>query len=231
MAAHTPPKIDHTGKKWIKFNHFSHLPYDILSVVKQFTNSEDIFQMKLRTAFVNLYKSAALKDRSKPNLEVGGFGGLSEDESLRSAMEFLLPYFFGKSMHADLQFEDDIFAEDHIGYGLHAETGATLGCAKITDSGRAIIYIDSSLKRHPTMVSLLETLVHELAHTVYDSFTCDCKSCERTNRSSKIIGRLGHGKLWVKMMEHMRDTIRSWDRDLATFMDNGDIEWQHMNRC
>lgn len=242
MVPHDPPKIisrfkyDSMGRsqhiKSLKFIKSSHQPRDILNVVQQFTNTNNSVQEVHARSFVRMYKHWAGKDRSNVKLGDAGCSGSGEYNDLWITMDVLDAYFFGESLRVDLKMEDDIFAKGHVGHDVRVRAGGTrtsIGLTEYKVDGRVIIYIDSSPKRHPTTKAVLEMLVHELAHAVYRPFTCRCTFCYSANQSSENIGRHGHGKLWVKMAEHMRDTIRNWDKDLANFMDGNDIEWHHMN--
>lgn len=61
------------------------------------------------------------------------------------------------------------------------------------------------------LFSLLETLVHEMAHAYYISFTCPCGYCQRE------MGATGHGPVWQELKQAMYMTMRGWDPSLASF--------------
>lgn len=153
---------------------------------------------------------------------------------IRTAMRALDIYFFGKALTSttptrnwtalkDLHVEGNIFAEGHKGHAVRPNQRA-FGVIDFSERGEATIYIDAfSPDGSPrTTKQILETLVHEMAHAIYGSFACECQSCDGTD--PEVLGPNGHGRLWVQLLERMRDTIRSWDEALGDFYDE-DLEW------
>ncbi|KAG6364327.1 hypothetical protein INS49_005928 [Diaporthe citri] len=161
---------------------------------------------------------------------------LLDSGELHLAMTALDFHFFGRALTgttqtrnwpalAELHVEGNIFAEGHIGHAVRSESAAH-ALVHPSEHGKSTIYIDAfHLDGSPqTPKELLEILVHEMAHAAYDSFACRCKSCNDSD--PEVLGGYGHGRLWVKLVEHMRDTIRSWDKALEDFYTE-DLEWMH----
>lgn len=194
----------------------AHRPRCILDAVKKFTSTPDNVQLAARDRFVSLRKAWGFR-----------FTGGSDDQELhdvvRDAAVALDTYFFARSLTfippgADsaaleaIHVDRNIFEVGHIGHHVVTpEDGHIYG---MTDGyGQTTIYIDAMHKGGPLAIkSIFETLVHEMAHAIYNCFACECESCDQED--PRVLGPGGHGRLWVKLMEHMRDTIRSWFNDL-----------------
>lgn len=157
-------------------------------------------------------------------------------------------YFFGRSLtytpstggQAALEgpyIEGNIFEVNHFGYHVRREHYARNGKPyKRTLNGLAsgktptIIYIDAFNKGVPkTIKSVLETLVHEMAHSIFRSYGCWCDRCRGSGRGRDDLGPDGHGLPWVELMIHMRSEIQTWHEDLADFISMDDI-WRHYHK-
>lgn len=206
--------------KRLKLIKLSHKPQGILDAVKEFTSQIDPVQLYHKQEFVAIYKRWAGKKTLKNE---GRFRNFSED--LEIASDALDGFFFGGSISADLKAQNDIFYGDDF----HPDCVGLCGMTRASDDGDVVIYIDTSPSTHATVQSILETLAHEMAHAIYESFKCSCESCIRTTDRWEILGPDWHGELWSKMAEHMRATIQAWDNDLANFWNDGDIERFYAN--
>jgi len=218
----------------------SHQPKDILDVVKQFTRQINNTRLLYKEVFVVIYK---IWTRMEMSDDQGRFDDLTRH--LNIAMKTLDGFFFGGLLTGIGPFSDrgggvtvlktanNIFAEGQIGHALFLRTGlaAIRGLTAPTLDGKTFIYIDTSRGDIPkSMKDILETLVHEMAHAIYLSFSCRCARCQYDSGRSEVLGQQGHGRLWKEMAEHMRDTIQSWDCHLEDFLDGDKIEWHHINR-
>lgn len=143
-------------------------------------------------------------------------------------------YFFGGALTgttptrswpalSELYVEGNIFAEGHRGHAVRPDHAAH-GMVSSSERGKTVIYIDAFRPDGcpHTFKEILETLVHEMAHAIYKSF--GCRNCNHLD--PRVLGPHGHGLLWVKLVEHMRNTIRSWDKALEDFFTE-DLVWMH----
>lgn len=211
----------------------THGPEEIMCKVKELTQHPDDIQMYYQREFVRIYKKWLRKETpiydGRPNT-------LSED--LQSAMEALDGFFFAGSLTrpapygmygypiANLEAQDNIFCEGEPGHQAYLGIGRPVlsGAASAEGGGWTTIYIDTLENGCPrTIKSILETLVHEMAHAIYIAFACDGTECQQVASRPHAIGRRGHGRLWVQMAELMRTAIRGWDDDLADFYDTNEI--------
>lgn len=160
-------------------------------------------------------------------------------DDLQSAMEVLDEFFFYDSLTVDwsgqgkiaikeLKIEGNIFSEGHDGHETFLRTVSKTFPWGVADyvQGQTTIYIDAFVNGSPrTIKSIFEILVHEMAHAIFLSLVR--RGCGSPDISGPaVLGRYGHGLVWVGMAEHMRDTIRSWDTVLKNFYSE-DLEWLH----
>lgn len=184
-----------------------------------------------RDVFVTVYKE--WKGRNKKN----DLRQLIDSGHLRSAMTALDIYFFGRALTRttpsrhwtalkELYVEGNIFAEGQRGYAVRLQH-AISGLASTCKDGQTTIYIDAlNANGSPrTPESILEILVHEMAHAIYQSFSCRCQGCNCLD--PKVLGPYGHGRLWVGLAHHMGKTIRSWDEALKNFYAEDLIRLHH----
>lgn len=218
----------------------SHKPQDILDVVKRLTVQPDYFQQKYKSNFVECYQNWI--GMETPD-DVHRLEELKGD--LQMAMQALDAFFFAGSLTrprpygkygrpvADLKVQNNIFAMGQPGHRAYFKTGQPLplGLASPKGDGRTTIFIDTLRNGSPmTVESTFETLVHEMAHAIFLSFACGGADCKREAKSPRILGQRGHGNMWLEMAEHMRNTIQTWDEDLADFYSTDDLRW-HNREC
>lgn len=232
--AHIYPRITtHRGKpgyRSLTLTRFSHNPQHILNEVKKFTRHLDYIQQGHMKKFVEIYKRWISVETTN---DADQLKDLRKD--LVSAMGALDGFFFYKSLTAnwhgqgmELKFEGNIFSAGHCGYDAclsmqnkEDPTGLTS-----TDDGRTTIFIDAYENGVPrTIMDIFETLLHEIAHAIFQQFrTWECESCNLSDPA--VLGSYGHGLVWVGLVKHMRDTIRSWDWALNNFFTE-DLAWMH----
>lgn len=211
----------------------AHEPKDILREVKRLTRQPDYLQEIYKRRFVQYYRKWI--GMRTPH-DVYQLDELKRD--LQMAMHALDAFFFAGSLtrpsryawHGvrllDMQVQDNIFGKGKPGHQVYLDIGLPVisGAACPTVDGRTTIYIDTLQNGSRTMVEIIfETMVHEMAHAIFHSFACRRGDCTRIATRPEILGQIGHGDLWVGMAEHMRDTIQSWDVDLADFYNTDDI--------
>lgn len=216
----------------------SHEPGDICTGVESFAGSPDHIQDRHKDEFVKIYKRWIYM-KTPP---AGGAQELDLEEDLQSAMEVLDGFFFAGCLTrpppyemygdclTDLEVQRNIFAEGQTGHQAYLESGGGLmphGISSPRGGGWTTIYIDTYNDGYPrTVKSVFETLVHEMAHAVFLSFTCDNMCCRYMAISPAILGQHGHGDMWARMAHFMTRTIQQWDAELANF-DNRD----HISLC
>lgn len=213
----------------------NHKAREILRQVKRFTGTPNSVRSQAKDEFVKLYKfwkdwkmlSENCQDMYLP--------------VVRAALEALDVYFFARSLTyispmkylpalEGLHVEGNIFSLGHNGYETRLKVPGSWNVLGLTDGwGYTAIYIDAFKNGRPqTIKSVLEILVHEMAHAIYRSFACICDKCQIG--SPYVLGYYGHGTLWVEMMKHMMFEIQSWDRDLADFLSTEEILRHHRER-
>ncbi|KAG6368088.1 hypothetical protein INS49_002288 [Diaporthe citri] len=200
----------------------SYQPQALLKRTKEFFEREELldkYQTTARSNFVDIFKTG------------GPEFVLDQTESqLRMLMQSLDTFFFSSLLTRDqdpivrLEFGENIFGE----IGTLEERGSlTLGRTEGEMETRGAstfklrIRVEAcdpwSREEHTVrrdLTCLLETLVHEMAHAYYISFTCLCGLCQRE------MGARGHGPAWQELKQAMYMTIRRWDRDLWGFYTN-----------
>lgn len=216
----------------------SHKPQDILNEVTGFTWPPNYTQEDHKREFVRCYKD--WKGMETPN-DAEDFQELQRD--LRSAMRALDGFFFNEVLSAyrrvrineffkELKLEGNIFSKGHDGHDAFLRTQNRTFPLGICESrnGQTTIYIDALQYGVPRSIeSIFETLVHEMAHAIFQSFANQrCVYCNTSDPA--VLGTRGHGLVWVQMAEHMRDTIQSWDDSLAKFYNTDDIRWHNRER-
>lgn len=216
----------------------SRKPREILNKVKRYTSQPNYNQEDHKRDFVRCYQ--LWKGMRAPN-DAEKLQELQRD--LRSAMKALGGFFFhevltanwhvqGKTAFKELKLEGNIFSKGHVGhYELLRTQDMTIpmGLCVPDADGQTTIYIDAFRNGNPQYIeSIFETLVHEMAHAIFQSFKYrGCGNCNISNPA--VLGTHGHGLVWVGMVEHMKDTIRTWDNALAKFYDTDDIRWHNRN--
>lgn len=227
--------------KQMRLTPLSHEPRHILDATRQFTQRPSWRQKSAAGTFAKLYKKwlgmATPRDVEK-------FHNLVQD--LQAAMVAVDTYFFGGSHNIrpsfrphkplnppllTLTIQNRIFhhGKSYKGLGAHlfrAGQEEPEGVTCFGNAGETETYIDThTYGHHTTIKNTFEVLIHEMAHAVYLSFSCDSAGCRSHAQQCHALGPHGHGLLWKEMAEHMRDTIRTWDDDLVDFIDDGHIQW------
>lgn len=236
--AHIHPMItiypDEQEYRSLTLTRFSHNPQHILNEVKTFTRHLDYIQQSHMRNFVQIYKRWI-------SVETTGDADQLNDlrKDLVFAMGALDGFFFSRTLTAGwhgqgneailgLKFEGNIFFEGHCGYdaGLRIQNKRVPKGLTSTRDGLTTIFIDAFGNGVPrTIMDIFETLLHEIAHAIFQQFrTRECESCNISDPA--VLGSYGHGLVWVGLVQHMRDTIRSWDRVLNNFFTE-DLEWMH----
>lgn len=177
-----------------------------------------------RWLFVMIYKQWSGRDTH------GDMRQLLASGHVRTAMEALDTFFFGRALTmttperswpalGQFYVEGDVFGKGHIGHAVRPDAPA-YGLVAGSWRGDTAMYLDAfELDGSPRAIKgLLETLVHEMAHALFESFACRCPRCNQFD--PKVLGHDGHGRLFVALVRHMRDTIRGWDKTLEDFYDN-----------
>lgn len=241
--AHPRPQVYVTHyDKWtfkvLNLTPQAHTPQALLDTVKTFTS---LFSYHPRTddvlKFVSIYKSWMGKSSHDDLKE------LIDSGHIRMAMSALDTAFFGGALFGrpigpssswdnfepalkELHIEGNIFAIGHKGYAVSPDDTA-VGLALPLGNGQVAIYIEAFYRdgSAQTIEDILETAVHEMAHAIFKGFACQCPSCNCSDPT--VLGKEGHGRLWVEMAEHMRNTIRSWDEALNDFYDPDEILWHN----
>lgn len=218
----------------------SHEPEDILDMVKRLTMQPDHFQRYYKRKFVETYQDWI---GMKTPTDYGQLKELIDD--LTFAVEALDAFFFAGSLTrpypyschgarlTNLQIQDNVFSEGKPGHQVYLDIGlpVLLGATSPRGGGWTTIFIDTLRNGSPrTVKSIFETLVHEMAHAIFDSFACGGADCTNEATNPWMLGRHGHGDMWVEMAEHMRNTIQTWDDDLADFYNTDDIRWHNKER-
>lgn len=218
----------------------AHTPQAVLDAVKTFTSLYSNDRRTLSIAeFIKIYKrwvGRSSHDDLKQLITSGDFHGAM---AVLDCV-FFCGAFFGRAFVPNspwnkhetalrgLHIEGNIFAKGHKGYAVSPNDTAW-GLVQPLGNGQVAIYIDAF---HPdgspqTLENILETVVHEMAHAIFEVFACRCQSCNWSD--AMVLGKNGHGRLWMEMAEHMRNTIRSWDEALNDFYDLDDIIWHNRN--
>lgn len=209
-------------------------PQGILDEVKRYTREPNHLQRRFKRDFVSVYQD--WMGMETPN-DAGELDDLRDD--LQFVMEALDEFFFygtltgdwyeqGKKPVKELKIEGNIFCKGHVGHNTFLRTEGKKFPRGVADyiHGQTIIYIDAFENGSPrTVKSIFETLVHEMAHAIFQSFLRWGFGSYNTSDPA-VLGRHGHGLVWVGMAEHMRDTIRSWDAVLKNFYPE-DLAWMH----
>lgn len=236
--AHIYPRITtHRGKpgyRSLTLTRSSHNPQHILNGVKEFTKHLDCNQQGHKKDFVRIYKRWISVETTN---DADQLKDLRTD--LVSAMGALDGFFFYKSLTANwrgqgnkavmkLKFEGNIFSAGHCGYDARLRIQSKEDPKGLTSTrdGRTTIFIDAFKNGIPrTTMDIFETLLHEIAHAIFQEFNMwECESCNLSDPA--VLGSYGHGLVWVGLFEHMRDTMRSWDRVLNNFSTD-DLVWMH----
>lgn len=219
----------------------AHTPQAVLNTVKTFTSLCSYHPcLNVVTEFVTIYKRW-MGRRSHDDLNQ-----LITSGDIRVAMNALDTAFFGGAFFGrpighscswdnfdpaleELHIEGNIFAKGHKGYAVSPNARA-LGMVDPLGNGKVAIYINAFYPDGSprTIESILETAVHEMAHAIFESFACQCQSCNWSDPT--VLGKKRHGRLWMEMAQHMRNTIRSWDEAMNDFYDLNDILWHNRNR-
>lgn len=204
----------------------AHTPQDVFETVTSLARlSPRAHNVSLaKWLFVTIYKQWSGRNTHDDMRQ------LLDSGHIRAAMDALDTYFFGKALTirtpernwsalGEIHVEGNIFAEGHIGHAVRPDAPAH-GLVAGTWRGDTVMYLDAfDLDGSPrTIKQLLETLVHEMAHALYESFACRGRCCNQLD--PEVLGVDGHGRLWVELVGHMRDTIRSWDKTLEDFYDD-----------
>lgn len=210
-------------RRLLPLQQHSYQPRQLLQRTKEFFEREELLdkrQTDARFDFVHAFKTG------RPQ-----FGFNPSESQLRLLMRFLDIFFFsgllaaGEDPIVRLEFGEDIFDQIRI----PGEVGRfTLGCTegKVDDEDtlRLSIRVEAcdpwSKEGHIArrdLISLLETLVHEMAHAYFMYFACPCGLCQRE------MGATGHGPEWQELKQAMYMTIRCWDLSLGClYMDDED---------
>lgn len=218
------PLILEWGKtrRLLPFQRHSYQPQPLLKGTKEFFEREELLdqhQTAARSNFVHILKTG------EPEL------GLDQTESqLWLLMQSLDTFFFsglltgGQDPIVRLDLGENIFDQfGEFGERGRLTLGKTEGKLGNRDAStfnlriRVEACIPWSSEGHIVrrdLTSLLETLVHEMAHAYYISFTCLCGSCQRE------MGARGHGPVWQELKQAMYMTIRRWDWSLRDFYTN-----------
>lgn len=219
----------------------AHTPQAVLDTVKTFTS---LFSYHPRTddvpKFVRIYKrwiGRSSHDDLKQLITSGDIHGAMS--ALDTA--FFGGAFFGRPIGPssswdnfepalnELHIEGNIFAKGHKGYAVNPN-GTALGLAQYLGNGQVAIYIEAFHRDGSPrgLETILKTAVHEMAHAIFQGFACRCQSCNWSD--PMVLGKKGHGRLWMEMAEHMKNTIGSWDEVLNDFYDLNDILWHNRER-
>ncbi|KAI7779411.1 hypothetical protein LA080_000891 [Diaporthe eres] len=204
----------------------AHTPQDVLETVRSLARlSPRVHNVSFaQWMFVKIYKQWSGRDTHDDMRQ------LLDSGHIRSAMVALDTYFFGKALTittlernwaalGELYVEGNVFGEGHIGHALRPDAPA-YGLVAGSWRGDTAMYLDAfDLDGSPrTIKELLGTLVHEMAHALYESFACRGRCCNQLD--PEVLGVDGHGRLWVDLVKYMRDKIRSWDKTLEDFYDD-----------
>lgn len=224
----------------LELTEVSHKPQAIMDEVKRFTWQPDHVQEGYKRDFVTFYQRWLGMRVPKDAKQLKKF-----NQGLQWAMEALDAFFFAGcltrpppysrygSRLVDLQVQKNVFGMGEPGYQSYLSIGVPvlLGAASHFGGGLTTIFIDTFQNGSPrTIETILETLVHEMAHAIYFSFACDAPGCKGLAAHSRILGQRGHGRLWMQMAEYMRDTIQTWDYSLANFYNTDDIRQHNRER-
>lgn len=201
-------------RRLLPFQQNSYQPRQLLQRTKEFFEREELLdkrQTEARFFFVHAFKTG------QPQ-----FGFNPSQSQLRLFMGFLDTFFFsgllaaGKNPIVRLEFRGNIFGE----IGTPGNNGRfTLGRTEgSVDDEDVLITIaveacdpwseEGNIARRD-LLSLLETLVHEMAHAYFMYFACPCGLCQRE------MGATGHGPVWQELKKAMYMTIRRWDLSLG----------------
>lgn len=152
----------------------NHRAREILSQVKRFTGTPNSVRSQAKDEFVTLYKfwkGWKMRGENDQGLYLG---------VVRAALEALDAYFFARSLTyipptkflaalEGLHVEGNIFSVGHEGYETRLKVPESWNVAGLTHGrGYTTIYIDAFMNGRPqTIKSVLEILVHEMAHAIY----------------------------------------------------------------
>lgn len=213
-----PPVLEWGNtKRLLPLQLHSYQPQPLLERTKELFERGDLldkYQTTARSDFVHTVNTW------EPEFEVD-----QAESQLRLLMQSLDTFFFsglltgGQDPIVRLEFNENIFGE--IGTFLERgwqTLGRTEGRIGNASTFKLRIRVEAcnpwSTQGHIVrrdLINLLETLVHEMVHAYYISFTCLCGSCQRE------MGAGGHGPVWQELKQAMYTTIRRWDRSLWYF--------------
>lgn len=213
----------------------AHKPQYVLEMVKRLANTPNSARDHDKECFIFIYKTYQ-------NWTLDDFHQALYPDYVQRTMDLLDSYFFARSLTdkpltrgwaalTGLYVEANVFAEGGRGHQERLELPRELNVAGLASGrgGRTTIFIDALDNGVPrTFKSIVEILVHEMAHAIYMSFACNCVDCN--TGGPEVLGyshMRGHGLLWVEMMEHMMFEIQSWHEDLSDFLSIEEIMRHH----
>ncbi|KAI9719316.1 MAG: hypothetical protein M1812_003646 [Candelaria pacifica] len=88
---------------------------------------------------------------------------------------------------------------------------------------RVKIALDLDLGPSDTSASIneldevLETLLHEMVHAVFQIYHCHCDDCLRKEYCTREIGYTGHGEAWADVARAVEDAANRWAGGLHSF--------------
>lgn len=207
-------------RKLLPFQQHSYQPRQLLQRTKEFFEQEELLDERQTTArakFIHAFKTGGPNSVLHPS-----------ESQLQLFMEFLDIFFFSGLLTEDqdpvvrLEFGENIFGQ----IGMLGECGRfTLGRTEGEMDDEDVLRLrlrveacepwsnEGQLARCD-LLSLLETLVHEMAHAYFMYFACPCGLCVRE------MGATGHGPEWQALKQVMYMTIRRWDLSLGSFYIN-----------